>query len=139
MSQEEKLPKILEQMKILYDDLIKTNTIDLLVDVANSDNVKVLLSAQLNHFINGFESELVDGKYRILGKVIKIIDENDSINLFRKTSFKIFQSTVLNNLIESMNNSMNSEESDNIGIKIPKIISQITGPGVIVIPIAIYA
>ncbi|GAB6149370.1 DUF6414 family protein [Clostridium novyi] len=131
--------KIFEQMNILYDDLIKTNTIDLLVDVANSDNVKVLLSAQLNHFVNGFESELVDGKYRILGKVIKIIDENDSINLFRKTSFKIFESTVLNNLIESMNNSINSEESDDIGIKIPEIISQITGPGVIVIPIAIYA
>lgn len=131
--------KIFEQMKILYEDLIKTNTVDLLVNVENSNNTKVLLSAQLNHFINGFESELVDGKYRILGKVIKIINKDESINLFRKTSFKIFQDTVLNTVIEDMNNSMKGEENDIMGIQIPNIISKIDGPGVIVIPIAIYA
>lgn len=131
--------KIFEQMKILYDDLVKTNTIDLLLDIMNSNNGKALLSVQLNHFINGFESELMDGKYRILGKVIKIIDENDSINLFRKTSFKVFQDTVLNALIGGINNSINNEESNSYGIKIPKIVSQVSGPGIIVIPIAIYA
>lgn len=123
----------------MYEDLIKTNTVDLLVNIDNSNNAKVLLSAQLNHFINGFESELVDGKYRILGKVIKVIEGDESINLFRKTSFKIFQETVLNTFIETMNSSMNSEESAASGIQIPKIISRIEGPGIIVIPIAIYA
>ncbi len=131
--------KVLEQMKVLYNDLIKTNTIDLIVDIENSNNAKVLLSAQINYFVNGFESELIDGKYRILGKVIKVVSEDDSINLFRKTSFKIFQGTVLNNIIDEMNKSINSEESFNSGIEIPQIISQITGPGIIVIPIAIYA
>lgn len=131
--------KIFEQMKIVYEDLIKTNTLDLLVDIENSNNTKVLLSAQLNHFINGFESELVDGKYRILGKVIKIIDGDESINLFRKTSFKIFQGTVLNTFIEGINNSMNVEGNNTAGIQIPKVIDKIDGPGIIVIPIAIYA
>lgn len=138
-NQKKENEKILEQMKRLYDDLIKTNTMDLIVDVENSDNVKALLSAQLNHFVNGFESELMDGKYRILGKVIKIIGDNASINLFRKTSFKIFQGTVLNGIIDEMNKSIHSEESFKSGIEIPQIISQITGPGIIVIPIAIYA
>jgi hypothetical protein len=131
--------KVLEQMKILYEDLIKTNTVDLLVDIENSNNAKILLSSQLNHFVNGFESELVDGKYRILGKIIKIIEENESINLFRKTSFKIFQDAVLNTFIDTMNNSMNSGGSNSTGIQIPKIISKIEGPGIIIIPIAIYA
>jgi hypothetical protein len=131
--------KILEQMKTVYEDLIKTNTVDLLVDIENSNNAKVILSAQLNHFINGFESELVDGKYRILGKVIKIIDEDESISLFRKTSFKIFQGTVLNTIIEDLNSSMNSDGNNTAGIQIPNIIDKIDGPGIIVIPIAIYA
>lgn len=126
-------------MKILYDDLIKTNTIDLIVDIENSDKVKALLSAQLNHFVDGFESESMAGKYRILGKVIKVVNEDDSINLFRKTSFKIFQSTVLNSVINEMNKAISSGESYDNDIEIPKIISQITGPGIIVIPIAIYA
>lgn len=126
-------------MKIVYEDLIKTKTVDLLVDIENSNNTKVLLSAQLNHFINGFESELVDGKYRILGKVIKMIDEDESISLFRKTSFKIFQGTVLNTIIEGMNSSMNSEGNNTAGTQIPNIIDKIDGPGIMVIPIAIYA
>lgn len=138
-SQKKENEKVLEQMKILYDDLIKTNTMDLIIDIENSDKVKALLSTQLNHFVNGFESELMDGKYRILGKVIKVVSEDDSINLFRKTSFKIFQGTFLNSVIDEMNKGVSSGEDYNSGIEIPKIISQITGPGIIVIPIAIYA
>lgn len=131
--------KIFEQMEILYEDLIKTNTMDLIVNIEDDNNTKVLLSTQLNYFIDGFESELVDGNYRILGKVIKIAKKEESINLFRKTSFKIFEKTVINNLIEGLNNSSGDNGSDMRGIKIPKIISEVEGPCMIIIPIAIYA
>lgn len=131
--------KVFEQMEILYKDLIKTNTMDLIVNIEDDNNTKVLLSTQLNYFIDGFESDLVDGHYRILGKVIKIAKKEEAINLFRKTSFKIFENTVINTLIEGLNHSIGDNESGMGGIKIPKIISEVEGPCMIIIPVAIYA
>lgn len=131
-SQKKEYKKVMDQIKAIYSDLTKTNTIDLIMEMDNNQDLKVLLSAQMNYFVNELESELIDGKYRILGKVIKVIDNDDSdINLFRKTSFKIFQDT----LLDSMINEINSQD----GIEIPQVISKIKGPGIIVIPIAIYA
>lgn len=123
---------------MIYDDLIKTNTLDLLVDV-NNEKFKVLLSAQIKYFIDGFESEVVEGNYRILGKVIKIYREDEHINLFRKTSFKIFQKPIIDNMINDFNKCLGNNETENESqIKFPKIISEVKGPCLVIIPIAIY-
>lgn len=129
--------KMIEEMNIIYNDLIKTNTVDLLVDIKGG-NKKALLSAQINYFIDGFESELVEGSYRILGKVIKVSKENEVISLFRKTSFKVFQKTFIDEFIDELNKSMNNGEAQISEIKLPKIISEVEGPCIVVIPIAIY-
>lgn len=121
--------KLFEQLESFLNDLTQSNTMDLLL---TKDDLKVVIPSQLSCFQNEFEHDLLDGKFKVLGKVIKLIDsDTNHISLFRKSSFKMLEDKD----IEEFLNIINNPED---GINIPKMISKITGPAMIVLPIAIY-
>ncbi|MDM8533921.1 hypothetical protein QUF55_04360 [Clostridiaceae bacterium HSG29] len=127
---------VFDQMKLLLDDLTKNNTLDLIIE-NKEQNLKGILPVKMEYFVNNLESELLDGRYKVLGKVIRVVNENESVNLFRKSSFKIFQDSFLNEFVGTMNESLGSDDSTE-GINMPNIISKLEGPVLVFIPIALY-
>ena len=61
--------------------------------IVENENVTLVLSAQEKYLSNDNISELLGGRFKVLGKIIKIChDENEKIDLLRKTSLGILDS-----------------------------------------------
>ncbi|OPA77081.1 hypothetical protein BFG05_03955 [Campylobacter pinnipediorum subsp. pinnipediorum] len=122
--------KIESQMQTFLDELKNSGTIDFII---NNPNATLILSAQEKYLENDNISEIIGGKFRILGKVIQICkDDKESINLLRKTSLSVLDQEPLNEMLSIMNN----EELEQFNL--PKVEPFITGPAAIIIPIAMY-
>jgi hypothetical protein len=80
-------------------------------------------------------SDLVDGEFRVAGKVIRSIRNSDeSINLLRKTAIGRVPGAVLEQFMGAM-----SGLGVESGFKLPELVVDIQGPAVQILPIAIYA
>ena len=71
--------------------------------------------------------EIVDGKFKILGKVAKVCDQDEKIDLLRNTSLSIFKE-MLSGFNADSNHDMN----------ISALETNVQGPALLIIPIAIY-
>ena len=96
--------------------------------------VNVVLSAKIDYFSDRNATEIIDGETRVLGKVVRVVrmDSSDSINLLRKTSLARFDSSILN---QFKGDFVGMEKH---GMKFPEIVTEIKGPALQVIPIAIF-
>ena len=66
-----------------------TGTVDFILE---NEEGTLVLSAQEQYLANDNISEILGGRFKILGKVIKMCkDENESIYLFRKTTLNILE------------------------------------------------
>jgi hypothetical protein len=68
----------------------------------------------------------------VLGKIVRIVSREDSINLLRKTTFN----RIGRSMIEQMTQGFQGSELT--GLKFPELTTDIKGPSVQVIPIAIF-
>ena len=112
--------------------LSQSNSIELLGELVSNPEIKVVLTTKLDFFTSGGETEIIDGEFLILGKVIRVIHSGESINLLRKTTFGRFKEDILNELIKGV------EGLENAGFRIPELITEIKAPAFQVIPIAIF-
>lgn len=130
-AQKQQENEIVTQIKSFADELKHSGTIDFIL----SDDVgTVVLSAQEQYLSNDNISEILGGHFKVLGKVIAICkDETENVDLLRKTTLSIFPIDQITEIFTGFQNS---------GIKqfnLPELKTQIPGPAVIVIPVAIYA
>ena len=130
-AQKQQENEIVTQIKSFADELKHSGTIDFIL----SDDVgTVVLSAQEQYLSNNNISEILGGHFKVLGKVIAICkDETENVDLLRKTTLSIFPIDQITEIFSGFQNS---------GIKqfnLPELKTQIPGPAVIVIPVAIYA
>lgn len=130
-AQKQQENEIVTQIKSFADELKHSGTIDFIL----SDDVgTVVLSAQEQYLSNDNISEILGGHFKVLGKVIAICkDETENVDLLRKTTLSIFPIDQITEIFSGFPNS---------GIKqfnLPELKTQIPGPAVIVIPVAIYA
>lgn len=125
---------LMKQIKLIRDDLIKSETKDLLL--TNKMTQNIILPAHIDRFIDTFDTDLYDGTYKVIGKVVKIIDEDSKINLFRKTSFKVFNESMLVRFVNDFNEAIQDASTE--GIELPIINSYIHGPAAIILPIGIF-
>lgn len=78
-------------------------------------------------------SDLVDGTFRVVGKVIRTIDECDSISLNRNTAIGCLPDQVLAQL-------QNAFASPELAVMhLPPLEWKISGPAIQVLPVAIFA
>ena len=98
----------------------------------NKENT-IVLSAQERYLQNDNISEILGGNFKVLGKVIKVCkDENDSINLLRKTTLDVLDEESLNAFMAVF------KDEELASYNLPEVEFKINSPAIIVIPIAIY-
>ena len=121
----------IKQMKLFLDELKVTSTVDFVV---KSKFSTIVLSAQEKYMENDNISELIGGNFKVLGKVIKVCkDENENINLLRKTTLDILNEDYLKVFTGIF------ESDEFMKFNLPQLQVKIPSPSAIIIPIAIYA
>ena len=120
-----------KQIKAFIEEISRSGTIDYILDV---DNGKLVLSLQEQYLIgNDNVSEIIGGRFRVLGKVIKVCSsEEKSIDLLRKNSLTSMNAVALKPLADVFKTNEFSQ------FNLPEVVFEIEGPSAIVIPIAIY-
>ena len=83
----------------------------------------------MDYFFYGNTSEIVDVRFKVLGKVAKA---NEKIDLLRNTSLSIFKENFLKEMLSGFNTDSNQE------IKMDNLKTTVEGPALLIIPIAIY-
>jgi len=120
-----------KQIKSFTAELMHSGTIDFILSGAKGT---VVLSAQEQYLSNDNISEILGGRFKVLGKVIAICrDENENIDLLRKTTLSILPQ----NTLEELFSGLQGESMQ--GFNLPELVTEIAGPAMIVIPVAIYA
>lgn len=116
------------------NNLIKYEMFDIICDINLEEQFKAILPVDLNYFFNKNMSDIIDGEFSIVGKVIRFVssEEDEPINLLRNSSFSLFKRNVIDTLFNTMNSSMDGQmDIDNFELSITK-------PAILVNPIAIY-
>ena len=120
----------IKQVEGLLKEMKSTGTVDF---ISSDESMAAVLSAQEKYLSNDNISEIIGGRFRILGKVIAVCkNKNDSNNLFRKTTLSVLP-------IDKINDFVTFFKNDDLKMyNFPELITEIKGPAIIVIPIAIY-
>lgn len=129
--QKKKESQILKQIKEFSAELKHSGTVDFILSGSTGT---IVLSAQEQYLANDNISEILGGKFKVLGKVIGICkDDSESIDLLRKTTLSILTDELLDDFF------IGFKSEDMKQFNLPELVTKIKGPAMIVIPIAIYA
>jgi hypothetical protein len=124
-------PQMLAQVEGLLQALKVNNVIDLIANKEN--NLKGIITCELNYFLNNNSSIVVDGVYRVVGKVLNIYKAgNEKISLLRMTALSKFKKELLDQAISGF------QGLGEQGIEFPDFLTEINAPCFHVVPIAIY-
>ncbi|NME45537.1 hypothetical protein HF861_11765 [Faecalicoccus pleomorphus] len=116
------------------DGLIKGLQADGKKDIiCEANGMSVVLPTDENYFLNNNMSEVTDGNYKILGKVIRICIDDGEISLLRNTVFSKLQLDKMEEFQKMFSDPSLSQFVGDYGIK-----TVITNPVIMIIPIAIY-
>ena len=97
--------------------------------------ITVVLTAERGYFVDPTLNDVIDGEFRVLGKVARVVSDSDdqAISLLRKTPLGIFGDQLVQQFAESLQQLAQS------GLSVPSLQTKIEGPAIQVIPIAIFA
>lgn len=126
---------ILRQMENFSEKLKTGETVDIVSDLLPC-NYKAVITLETEYLNDPTMSDLVEGKFKILGKIIRVISEakNGSISLLRKTSLNMMPEHIITSFTSAFD-----QLSEKDGFKIPEMLWEIKGPVIQVIPVAIFA
>ena len=135
-----KFPKIDEnkiikkQMEQFLESLKTGDTVDIVSDELVC-GFKTVITLEREFLNDPTMSDLVDGQFNVLGKVIRVIDsEDDAISLIRKTAMSAMPKKIMKEAFSGF-----SALSTDQGFNIPDLELEIRGPVIQVLPIAIFA
>ena len=130
-NQRQQEDETIRQIKSFAEELKHTGTIDFIL---TDQKGTVVLSAQEQYLSNDNISEILGGRFKVLGKVIAICrDETESIDLLRKTTLSVLSEDMITEMFSGFKN------DDANQFNLPELRTKINGPAMIVIPVAIYA
>lgn len=127
--------QIVRLMQGMLDELARPGSLEIIGEMLDVPEARAVLSTKPEFFSDQNASEIIDGEFRVLGKVIRVAttDSEESINLLRKTSFAHFDNSIFDQMSEAF------EDQEELGLRLPEIITSIEGPALQVVPIAIFA
>lgn len=101
--------------------------------ICETPDLKVILPTDENYFLNNSMTEITDGNYKILGKIVQICKDSGEISLLRNTVFSKLQLDKMKEFKDLFNDPSLSQLVGEGGIT-----TTIEAPVVMIIPIAIY-
>src|SRR5450759_3076366 len=123
--------QIKSQILKLSESLKSGNSIDLTTGELKC-KYKAVVTIEIQYLNDPLMSDLVDGTFHVVGKIITVIpDKSKAINLLRKSKMP---TSVLDKVIQGLSTLTADQE-----LNLPDITSKIQGPVVQIIPIAIFA
>jgi len=128
----DELSKIGGQLTSLADGLKQGGSRDLIAaDLPNT--YTAVLTVEEQYLSDPTMSDVVDGTFRVLGKVVRhVTDSNESISLLRKTALA-HAPDVISKFIDAF------ENLDSSTFALPEMETEIDGPALQVLPIAIFS
>ncbi|WP_321418424.1 peptidylprolyl isomerase [uncultured Methanomethylovorans sp.] len=125
---------LLSKIKGLSTELNNSKSTEIIGQIVGGTKISAVLSAKSDFFINQNMEELIDGEYRIFGKVIRTIplESTVSINLLRKTSLGLLNKQFIDEFCKIL------EGIQEQGVEIPEMVTEIKKPAIQVIPISIF-
>lgn len=125
---------LIPQFKKVLEQLNSNPVIDILGNISGNEK-NIIITIDKNYLGDQSMRDLSDCELTLLGKVTHQIEKgsDEKINLLRKTSLSSVQGQLLNGVVDSFTT---IEEN---GIKLPKVITEIDGPVVQILPIAIFS
>lgn len=133
-----------KMIKVFQDALAKEGALEIIGEMLDAPGVNTVLSTRLEGFDNGDMSEIIDGEFRVLGKVVRVVSSGDEgIKLLRKPPLGALKDEYLENLTEMLTTGYEedgelSEEEQEIPIEIPDIKTTVEGPALLILPVAIF-
>lgn len=122
-----------KQMSDFVHDLKTGPTFDIITETL-SCGYSTVIDLEREFLNDSSMSSIVDGKFNVLGKIIRVLPDNTtSISLVRKSAVGSIPKKVLNDLLLNF-----SSISDTVDIDLPDLRIEIAGPVVQVLPIAIF-
>lgn len=101
--------------------------------ICETPELKVVLPTDENYFLNNNMSEITDGNYKILGKVVQIYKDSGEISLLRNTVFSKLQLDKMKEFQDVFNDPALANFVGEGGIT-----TTVKAPVIMIIPIAIY-
>ena len=115
--QKKKESQMIKQIKEFSDELKHSGTVDVILSGSTGT---IVLSAQEQYLANDNISEILGGKFKVLGKVIAICkDDSESIDLLRKTTLSILTDEMLADIFAGF------ENEDMKQFNLPKLVTKI--------------
>jgi hypothetical protein len=128
------LAKIRAQLQSLSESLKSGGTHDLVATLSGT-GVKAVLTVEEQYMNDPSMSDLVDGTFRVVGKVVRSVTVNeDSISLLRKTAMSRVPADMRDALIAAFG-TLTSQH----GFTMPAMEVEIKGPVMQVLPLAIFS
>lgn len=123
-----------KQMEDFSKALKSGNTVDLTASDLPSGH-KAVITVEALYLNDPFMSDLVDGEFKVVGKVVRsIADSSESINLIRKTALSRMPSHLLEQMFQQF-----AVLGTTQGFDIPDLRMEVEGPAIQILPVAIYA
>jgi len=125
--------KILVQIEAMLDQLKAEGSIDL-IGTYNNEEFKVVSTIDRDYLGDPSLADIADGEFSVLGKITRVIssDSDEEVNLLRKTTLSKFNTALLEQMFSGFSN---MEEN---GLKKIEITTELKGPVIQIIPIAIF-
>ena len=125
--------KIKTQIISFSESLKSGNSIDLTTGELKCKH-KAVVTIEIPYLNDPLMSDLVDGTFHVVGKIIRVVsNENEAISLIRKTAMSKMP-TLLNETFDNF-----SAATTDHGLELPELTLEIQGPVVQIIPIAIFS
>ena len=126
--------KIKAQLSSFSESLKSGNSIDLTTGELKC-KYKTVVTIEIQYLNDPLMSDLVDGTFHVVGKIIRVVpDEGDAINLMRKTAMSKMPTSILSEAFSDL-----SALTADQGWNLPDLTSEIKGPVIQIIPIAIFS
>ena len=121
--------RIFKQITGFREKLTSGDTVDLVAEKI-AGNHRAIVTVETEYLNDSTMADLVDGKFTVVGKVIRTVTEGESISLIRKSALTMMPKSLLESMMSSL-----SQVSQNL----PDLNVELTGPAFQIIPVAIFA
>jgi hypothetical protein len=125
--------RTLQQMRVFLDEIKSGDTIDIIAE-AIPGAYKAVVTLESEYLNDPTMADLVDGKFSVVGKVIRTIEaEKGTISLIRKSALAMMPKSILDGMMVGLQQL--SDEDFNL----PDLQLELAGPAFQILPIAIFA